>query len=255
MKIAVTAFKEKIRRRDLYIVSGIGVLILILFGSGTGSLSIDGVPVTDYRVLGPVMLTVVNAISCILTVVMSLGTIPNEYERGTSHLVWIRHVPQWRYHGELAFANVLAGWASETILFAAMLVFMLINRRADQLWRLAPAWLILGINVAAVSMLTSLLSVVLPKFAAGTIAAAAAFAGIFHSLLGLLKDMVGGLGGELIRYALKLVPDLHEIQAQAGAVLYGGKVDAHVVLCGLLAVYGYMVLLFAAKTTSDRVWG
>lgn len=125
MTIMVTALKEKIRRKDLYIVSAIGVLVLLLFGTGSGTLSIDGVAVTDYKVLGPIMLTVVNAVNCMLTVVTSLGTIPNEYERGTSHLVWIRKVPQWRYHGELALANVLAGLVSEAILFAAMFVFML----------------------------------------------------------------------------------------------------------------------------------
>ncbi len=253
MTIMATAFKEKIRRKDLYIVSAIGVLILLLFGTGTGSLSINGVAVTDYRILGPIMLTVVNAINCMLAVVMSLCTIPNEYQRHTSHLVWIRKVPQWRYHGELALANVLSGLVSEAILFAAMLVFMLMHLQADQLWRLFPAYLILGINAAAVSLLTSLLSVIVPKFAAGAIAAGAAFAGIFHSLLGLLKDMVGGFGGDLIRYALKLIPNLHEVQAQAGKILYGGRVDAHVLLTGLLAIYVYTVLLFIYKTTSDRM--
>ena len=147
---------------------------------------------------------------------------------------------------------MLAGLVSEAILFAAMFVFMLANQRADQLWRLLPAYLILGINVAAVSMLTSLLSVIVPKFAAGAIAAGAALAGIFHSLLGLLKDMVGGFGGELIRYALKLIPDLHGVQAQAGKILYGGRAEAHVLLTGLLAIYVYTVLLFIYKTTSDR---
>lgn len=252
MTIMVTAFKEKIRRKDLYIVSVIGVLILLLFGTGSGSLSIDGVAITDYRVLGPIMLTVVNAIGCMLAVVMSLGTIPNEYERGTSHLIWIRKVPQWRYHGELALANGLAGLVSEAILFAALFVFMLVNQKADQLWRLFPAYLILGINIVAVSLLTSLLSVALPKFAVGAIASAAALAGIFHSLLSLLKDMVGGFGGEIIKYMLKLVPNLHEMQAQAGKVLYGGKVDVHVILVGLLTIYVYTLLLFIVKITSDR---
>lgn len=247
MTIAITAFKEKIRRKELYIVSAIGVLLLILFGTGTGSLSIDGTAITDYRILGPIMLIVVNAINCMLAVVMSLGTIPNEYQRGTSHLVWIRKVPQWRYHGELAMAGVLAGLVSEAILFAAMLVFMLESHRAEQLWRLLPAYLIVGINVAAVSMFTSVLSAVIPKFAAGAIASAAALAGIFHSLLELLKDMVGGFGGELIKYALKLIPNLHQVQTQAGKVLHGGKVDMHVILTGLLMVYVYTVLLFVIK--------
>ncbi|MDE6516990.1 MAG: hypothetical protein K2L18_03955 [Acetatifactor sp.] len=250
MTIAITAFKEKIRCKELYIVSAIGVLLLVLFGTGTGSLSINGTAVTDYRVLGPIMLMVVNAVGCMLAVVMSLGTIPNEYQRGTSHLVWIRKVPQWCYHGELALAGVLAGLVSEAILFAAVLVFMLENHRADQLWRLLPAYLIVGINVASISMFTSVLSAVTFRFAAGAVASVAALAGIFHSLLELLKDMVGGFGGGLIKYALKLIPNLHLVQTQAGNVLHGGKVDMHVILTGLLAVYVYTVLLFVIKRKS-----
>lgn len=251
MIIASTALKEKIRRKELYIVSVIGVLILLFFGTGDGALSINGVAITDYRVLAPILLTVVNAINCMLAVAMSLGTIPREYERGTSHLVWIRKVPQWRYHGELALANVAAGLVSQAILFMPLLGFMLMNRRADQLWKLIPAYLILGINVAVVGMLTSVLSILLPRFAAGAVSCAVALAGIFHSVLGTLKDMVGGFGGEMIRYALKLIPSLHDIQAQAGNVIYGGKLDFHVILTGLLAIYLYTVLLLLLRRGSD----
>lgn len=255
MIIARTAFLEKIRRRELYIVSAIGVLILLLFGTGKGALSINGIAITDYRILAPLLLTVVNAIACMLAVIMSLGTIPNEYERGTSHLVWIRKVPQWRYHGELALANVAAGLVSEAILLVPLAVLMLTNQRADQLWKLFPTYLILGINIAAVSMLTSMLSVLFPRFAAGAVASAVALAGFFHSLLGTLKDMVGGFGGELIRYLLKLIPSLHDIQAQAGNILSGGKLSSHAIWAGLLAVYGYTVLLFLLRRGSDPTEG
>lgn len=251
MIIAITALKEKIRRKELYIVSVIGVLILLFFGTGNGSLSINGVAITDYRILVPILLTVVNAINCMLAVAMSLDTIPREYERGTSHLVWIRKVPQWRYHGELALANVAAGLVSQAILFMPLLGFMLMNQRADQLWKLLPAYLILGINVAAVGMLTSVLSILLPRFAAGAVSCGVVLAGIFHSVLGALKDMVGGFGGEMIRYALKLIPSLHDIQAQAGNVIYGGKPDFHVILTGLLAIYLYTVLLLLLRRGSD----
>lgn len=251
MIIASTALKEKMRRKELYIVSVIGVLILLFFGTGDGALSINGVAITDYRILAPILLTVVNAINCMLAVAMSLGTIPREYERGTSHLVWIRKVPQWRYHGELALANVAAGLVSQAILFMPLLGFMLMNGRADQLWKLLPAYLILGINVAVVGMLTSVLSILLPRFAAGAVSCAVALAGIFHSVLGTLKDMVGGFGGEMIRYALKLIPSLHDIQAQAGNVIYGGKLDFHVILTGLLAIYLYTVLLLLLRRGSD----
>ena len=147
-------------------------------------------------------------------------------------------------------AGVLAGLVSETILFAAVLVVMLETHRTDQLWRLLPAYLLVGINVAAVSMFTSMLSAVASRFAAGAIASATALAGIFHSLLELLKDMVGGFGGGLIKYALKLIPNLHQVQTQAGNVLHGGKVDMHVILTGLLAVYVYTVLLLVIKRKS-----
>lgn len=249
MTIALTAFKEKLRRKELYIVSAIGILILLIFGTGSGTLSVDGVDVTDHKILAPILLTVMNAVVCILSVIMSISTVPNEYERKTSHLIWIRNVPQSRYHGELALANILSGLASEAILFGAMLIFMIKNGRAAELWRLIPAYLIIGVNVAAVCLMTSALSIILPKIAAGAISAAAALGGIFHSLLYTLKDIVGGFGGQLIKYALKLIPDLHGIQSQAGNILGGKDVDIHVILTGLLACYIFsvMIILFKRK--------
>lgn len=247
MTIALTAFKEKIRRKELYIVSAAGIVILLLFGTGTGTLSIDGVAVTDYKVLAPIMLTVVNGLCCVLSVITSLGTIPQEYERRTSHLVWIRKIPQYRYHGELALANILSGLASEAVLFAAVMIFMLKNGRAEELWRLIPAYFIIAVNVSVVCLLTSALSIVIPKPAAGAVSAAAALMGIFHSLLYMLKDIIGGLGGQMIKYALKIIPDLHGIQSQAGNVLCGKSVDVHVILTGLLAVYIFVVMILVFK--------
>ena len=122
MTIAFTALKEKIRRKELYIVSAIGAFILLVFGTGSSSITINGEAVTDYKILAPILLIVVNAISCVLAVIMSLGTIPNEYERNTSHLVWIRKIPQYRYHGELALANIFTGLISEAILFVPMFI-------------------------------------------------------------------------------------------------------------------------------------
>ena len=247
MIVALTAFKEKLRRKELYTVSGIGIFILLIFGTGSGTLSIDGVAVTDYKVLAPILLTVMNAVVCILSVVMSLSTIPNEYERKTSHLIWIRNISQSHYHSELAIANIFSGLASEAILFAAILFFMIKNNRAAELWRLIPAYFIIGVNVSAVCLLTSALSIVLPKFAAGAVSAAATLAGIFHSLLYTLKDIVGGFGGQLIKYILKLVPNLHGIQSQAGNICTGKDVDIHIILTGIFAIYIFSVMLILFK--------
>ena len=247
MIIAITALKEKIRRKELYIVSVIGVLILLIFGTGTGSLSINGAAVTDYKMLAPIFLIVVNAISCVLSFIMSLSTIPNEYERNTSHLVWVRKVSQARYHGELALANFFVGLASEAILFMAMFIFVLTQGRVGEAWRLLPAYLLVGMNIAIVTLLTSMLTVIVPKIPAGAIAAAVVLCGIFHSMLDIAKDMLGGFGAELINCMLKIVPDLHEIQSQAGNILCGDKVDAHVIWVGLFYIYIFAVLLMVVK--------
>ena len=247
MTIALTALKEKIRRKELYIVSAIGVLILLTFGTGSGSISINGEAITDYKIIAPILLIVVNAISCILAVIMSLGTIPNEYERNTSHLIWIRKIPQYRYHGELALANVFSGLISEAILFCAMLIFMITNGKAYEMFRLIPAYLIVGINVTIVSVMTSALSIVIPKFAVGAIAAAATLIGIFSSLLATLKDIIGGFGGVMVKYALKVIPNLHGIQSEAANALCAKDVDIHVILTGLLAVYVFIALILVLK--------
>lgn len=247
MNIAVTALKEKIRRKELYIVSVIGVLILLLFGTGNGSLSINGMAITDYKMLAPILVVVVNAVGCFLTLVMSLSTIPNEYERHTSHLVWIRGISQPRYHGELALANVLSGLLSEGILFLAMFVFVIAQGKFAEAWRLLPAYFILGINITIIALLTSVLSVVLPKYVAGSIAAAVTFAGIFHSLLSMIKDILGGFGGELIKYILKVVPNLHNMQAQAGNVLGEAKVEVHSIWVGMFILYILVVLIMVVR--------
>ena len=183
MSITLTALKEKVRKKELYIVSAIGIILILMFGTGSGSITIAGKAVTDYQMLAPILLIVVNGFCCILAAIMSLSTIPNEYDRHTSHLVWIRKIPQSRYHGELALANMLSGLISEAILFCAVFIFMLIYGKAADAWRLIPAYLIMGVNVAAVSVMTSAVCIVIARFAAGAISITATVMGIFYSLL------------------------------------------------------------------------
>jgi len=107
--------------------------------------------------------------------------------------------------------------------------------------------LLVGMNIAIVTLLTSMLTVIVPKIPAGAIAAAVVLCGIFHRLLDIAKDMLGGFGAELINCMLKIVPDLHEIQSQAGNILCGDKLDAHVIWVGLFYIYIFAVLLMVVK--------
>ena len=247
MTIAVTALKEKIRKKVFYIVTIIGVLILVLFSTGTGSISVNGTAITDYTLLAPILLTLVNAISCAMAVVLSLDTIPNEYERQTSHLVLIRNVSQAKYHGALAAANIVASLMSELILFITFLCFMLSEHHENDIGRLPVAFLISSINVILICVMTSWLSIFLPKLIAGTLCVMMMLAGIFYSMLELLNSIVGGFAGKLLKILLHIVPDLHGIQKQAGTFLTDGVADLHLLLEGLLWIYILCIFLVLFK--------
>lgn len=245
MTITLTAFKEKLLRRGLYIICVIAILILVIFSTGAGTITVNGEPVTGHKTLAPILLSVVNAFACAFAVITSLGTIPAEYERKTSHLVWIRNVPQYRYHGGLTLANILSGICCEGILFVAMAVFTALN--GGEVWRLIPAFAAVGVNVVTLSVITSALSLALPKLAAGAVSAVYAAAGVFRGLLLTLKDVFGGAGGEIVKYALKLVPDLDGVQSQAGNVLTDKPVDLHPLFAVLLAAYAFALLILFYK--------
>ena len=247
MTIAVTAIKEKIRKKVLYIVSIIGILILVIFGTGTGSISMNGTEITDYKLLAPILLMIAHAISCVMAVVLSLDTIPNEYERKTSHLILIREISQTKYHGELAVANIMTSLLSELILFIAFMCFMLSKHHGNDIGRLFVAFFICSVSVILVCVMTSWFSIFLPKMIAGALSVIIMLAGIFYSMLELLNSIVGGFGGRLLKAVLYIVPDLHGIQKQAGSFLTSGTIDIHLLLKGLLWIYILAVFLCLFK--------
>ena len=247
MTITMNAIKEKIRRKELYVVTAIGLLILLLFGTGAGSITFNGKPITDYENLAPILNLVINVICGALAVVLSLHTIPNEYERKTSHLIWIRNVSQARFHGELALANVISSLLSESILYWGLLVFMIIKGKGGEAWRLLPAFFIVAISISIISLFTSVLTIVLPGMFAGMIAIFCYIVGVLHGLLDVFQGMVSGVGSILLKGLLMVIPDLNEIQSQAGNILSGKRVEIHVIWTGLLVLYIISVFVFLLK--------
>lgn len=249
MSITITALKEKLRKKYLYIVCGLSLFLLLLFGSDSGTLLINGKPVTGYESLAPILLSMVNAVSCFLAMAMSLGTIPNEYERKTSHLIWMRKISQHRYHGELALANMLAGIMAESILFLAMLAFVYTKGESRQVITLIPAFFLIAICVAICSLFTSALSIIFSKAIAGALSAGIVLMGIFHDVISLLKNIVGGFTESVLRLLLKFIPNLNGIKEQAVNVMNGHSIEIHEMLKGLFAIYIAiaLILLFRRK--------
>ncbi len=247
MTILENALKEKVRRKELYIVTVIGLLVLLIFGTGAGTITMDGKEITDFENLSSILITVINVICGALAIVLSLHTIPNEYERKTSHLIWIRGVSQSRFHGELALANGISSLLSEGILYLGLLVFVIMKGKGAEAWKLIPAFLIVAICVFLVSLFTSMLSIVLPDMLAGTIAAICYLVGILHGVLDVFRNMVTGIGSLLLKGILFVIPDLNAIQKQAGNMLRGNGVEVHMIWKGLLTVYIISLLLFVFR--------
>ncbi len=235
--IMKNALRERLRRKELYIIVVIGVLLFLLCSSESATISISGEPLTGFQNMFLVLHTIINAIGCLLGVVLSIRTIPNEYERRNSHLIWVRGISQQTYHAGLALANMLSSIFATGILYIMLIIFTLVKGDGQAVWKLLVAFLIVAINVGITSLLASALSVVLPSAVTGTIGSLLVIMGILHGVLDLYRSMAGGMAGTSLRILLKIIPDLHGIQMQAQNFVMGKTVDVHLILTGLLMLY------------------
>lgn len=241
--IMKNGLRERLRRKDIYVIMALGLLLVFLCMSGTVTLSIDGIPVTETRLLLPFVLNVASVIGGGMAVALSLRTIPNEYERKTSHLVWMRGISQWNYHGQLALANVISSVAALFILYAGVMAYAGIKGETGILLRSIPGFLVFASGTAGVSLFTSAMSLALPEMAAGTLSAILMLAGTMQPVIRTLSGIVSGVSRGILRGILVLTPDLYGAAAQAGKFLLGEKVEVHSILGGLLFLYAGAVLV------------
>ncbi|NMA35054.1 MAG: hypothetical protein GX940_10995, partial [Clostridiaceae bacterium] len=101
-------FRERIRGKTFHIVSVIGIVIMLIITTSEGSLTINGMTVTGFEQMVPVALSITGFVSSLLAVMVSLRTIPDEFERKTTHLVLIRGIKPWQYMFSLTIGNMLA---------------------------------------------------------------------------------------------------------------------------------------------------
>lgn len=249
MEMVINVVREKIRKKMLYVTTVLGILVVMIFSSDMGSLTIGGKEIKDYYVLIPILIHVVNFLSGAIALGMSVSTIPNEYERRTSHLVWARGVSQSRYHVCLTLGNILVSWISGWILYGTLAVFAIVNGYAGILGRIMASALFMMIYVAIVSALASAISVVFPTVVTGVVMILIFAGGAFRSILGLAAAVLTGTGGWIVKRLLKLIPDLAGLSRQGGNLVQGKPVDVHVIILGLLVIWiaGLGLLLFKRR--------
>lgn len=247
MGIMKNALRERIRRKDIYVIVAVGLLIILMCMSGAATLSIDGVPVTEFEMMMPLVLHVVSVLGGAVAVALSLRTIPAEYERKTSHLVWIRGISQWNYHGQLALANIISSVGALFILYAGVMVFAGMKGETEVLLRSISGFLMYSVGTAGVSLLTSALSLKLPGMAAGVVCTGVMLAGTMSPVLETVSGIMSGAPRIILRGILVLTPDLYGMESQAGDFLLGKSVDVHLLLGEALFLYVGAALLFLLR--------
>ena len=241
------SLSEQLQKKGLYIILALCILLLLLIPSGSTTITIAGEPVTGFRMMFPVLHTITNALSCIFAAVISCTTIPKEYERRSSHLVWSRGISQRVYHGGLALSNIIAACVPALLQYVILGGYAALNGQSAVIRMLCPAFLILAINVGVVSAFTSAVSILLPGMPAGVIGVMLALLGIFHSLLETYTRVIGGVPSRLLNAVLRVIPNLYKIGVQAEHIMLGEKISIHVLLVGLFFVYVNTAFIFVLR--------
>ena len=226
MEIVLNVAREKIRKKMLYITIILGIIAVVIFSSDMGSLTVGGRSFNDYYVLIPILINIVNFLSGAIALAMSVSTVPNEYERRTSHLIWSRGISQSRYHMNLAIGNVLISWLSGIILYITLGIFAVVNGYTNMLGYIAAAVPLMMIYTAIICMLTTAFSIKLAPVVTGVIMIILFIGGAFRNLLILLSA-----------------------SRQAGNLVQGKQINVHVIVMGLLIVWiaGLGILFFRRK--------
>lgn len=232
MTLTLNVMRENLRNRVLYVLAGIGLLFLfvLLTGSGGRVTDADGnnllVTADGAMKAG---LAIAGVLGALVTVVLSMNTVPREFERQTIHLLLVRPIERWQLAGAFLLGNVITSWIF--LLCMSLPLFAgLSNRSSTHLFpALAGALLFLALSMATTAALTTLFSTV----AAGP---AAAFLGLLMYGLGAFGPELAALGAKapLTRLLVGLLPPVSGLATEAMKRFGAGATDWRMVVGGLL---------------------
>ncbi|HEX2944660.1 MAG TPA: ABC transporter permease subunit [Clostridia bacterium] len=242
--LIINTFREKIRNKTFYIVLIIGMVLMLLLTTNNSNLTINGRKVAGFEQMVPVALAIIGFIACLLAIMVSIQTIPNEFERKTTHLVLVRGIKPWQYMFALTSGNIAAGLFCILLLSFSLILFCAFYGKLYLIPSVFICSLLLGINSAFLCAAVSVLTIKLPAFIAGTGGVLIYAAGILHGILDALAATSEGFGATIVKTLLFFIPDFAAIQGQASAVLAGGPFDIQPVASGLLLIYLFLSLTF-----------
>jgi ABC-type transport system involved in multi-copper enzyme maturation permease subunit len=237
-------FNERIRSKTFYVVGIIGMIIMLLITTGNGNLTINGRKVTGFEQMVPVALSIMGFVSSLLAVMVSLQTIPNEFERKTTHLVLIRGIKPWQYMFSLTAGNMLASVFCMLSLYVSLLIFTAAHGKTGLFLPTFLCVAIMSINTMLLSAAVSVMSIKLPVYITGIFGLIIYVMGILHGVLETLAGTTQGLGRVLADAALFIVPDFSAVQQQASNALTWAPLDPKPLFVSLLQLYIILSLTF-----------
>jgi len=248
--VALNVVREALRSRALHVLTGVGVLLMFLMlvtGGGSVRDPAGNDLLADASGAMRVGFAMAGFIGAVVTVVLSMNTVPREFERGTAELLLVRPAPRWQIGAGFVLGNVLSGWLF--LLVLAVPLFPALTVRGG--WDLVPALPLalagLLLNIAAVAALTTLLSLWLPGPAAGFLGLLAYGLGAFGPELSALVSLSDAWWPPLARAALTALPPTGAVTASVLQVFVpGGAVDPRPLLGGLLYLWAAGGLTAAA---------
>ena len=248
LEITKAALKDKLRNKILYYVCLMGIIIA-LFVVLNAKIKWDGKIVNNFKTQAAIITSIISFFACVLSILLSSNTIPNEYERKTSHLLFIRGVRRWQYTFSLTASNVIISIISLFLLSLSLIILSVIKNEIGHLRYIAGTIAILSINVVVLSVITSFLSKNISAIAAGFFGLMFYFVGILHDTIEILTKTIGS--SKIIHYILLVVPNLSDVQKQAGHFMDGNRIDIYPLVVQVL--YMYIILSLVLVVPGRRL--
>ncbi len=245
--IARYQINEKLHEKSFYMLTALGMAFLFVIASGTASLSVNGEAVTGFRMMFPILYTIANTLACMFAALISSTTIPKEYERQSSHLIWSRRVTQPVYHSGLTLANFAIAALHALALTLVLVAYVLRDGEGVSLPMMIPIFLFLLLNVAAVVVFTSAMSILMPGTVALVLGMLLSLFGMGHTMLEMVARTIGGLSSTLIRGLLTIVPNFYGVAAEARRIMAGETASPHVFIATLTFLYISTLFLYAFR--------
>lgn len=255
MRIANNVLRENLRSKVLYVLAGLGLLVTTLLLTGNGTITNASGENLKATLRGTMLVgfNLMGVFGTLVTLVLSMNTIPREFERKTTHLLLVRPVHRWRLGLELLLGNILASWTFVALMSAGLVLGLLAHGGQAYLGRLALAVLALGLNTALMAGVTTLLSSRLPGPAAAFVALSLYGLGSFAGTLRVMFDLSEGLWGKIGPIILPLIPPIDGVIEQTAKLFGpGALIDGRVYLVAGLYLY-VLVALTAASLYGKEV--